>query len=51
MTTQTSDKNAVKLYEFTLFVKYSGTPYTTAGTFDFAIDVIDPCLNDATLTP
>lgn len=34
----------------TVFAQYDGPGYTTAGQLDFEIDVIDPCLNDATLT-
>ena len=50
LTTETNDELKIDVYDFRLTAKYAGAQYTNTGILDFTIDVIDPCLELATLT-
>lgn len=49
--TYTNDPNKIGVYPLRLAAQYDGAAYSEAGFLDFQIEVIDPCLNDAVLTP
>jgi len=50
LTTFSSDKAKIGLYQLTLQAQYSGTTYSVAGKLDFDVNLIDPCLDSATIT-
>ena len=51
LTTFTDDSLKVGVYPLTLQARYFGGQYPVAGTHDFTVEVLDPCIDQAIVTP
>lgn len=49
--TETYDKSKIGVYPMRLKIKYDGHDYMPDNYFDFEIEIIDPCIDSATLIP
>ena len=51
LSTYTVSRQKIGVHLLTMYAQYVGDNYSVAGTYDFEVHLIDPCLDHATLTP